>query len=334
MNSADLLGKHITFFFRDYLLCQRGASPHTVHSYRDTVKLLLRFVARRTGRSICDLVLDDFDADAVLAFLDHLESERHCGAGTRNLRLAAVRSFFRIVAANEPAAFERCQRILAIPKKRTLNKPIDYLERDEIEAILAAIERSSYAGRRDYALIAVVYNCGSRIQETLNLNACDVSLARPAHVRFLGKGKKERVCPLWAETVTVLREFLAERGLGPTSNAAIFVSARGRRLSRSGAAYILAKHVGGAVERVPSLGSKRIHPHSIRHTTAMHMLRSGVDRNAIADFLGHAHSSTTERYAHADIEMKRKALEACAPIPETATPRWRTPELMEFLEHL
>lgn len=335
MSSPDLLGPQITFFFRDYLLGQRGASVHTVHSYRDAMKLLLRFAAERAGKTVADLVLADLDAAAVLAFLDHLEKERGVSPATRNQRLTAVRTFFRIVAANVPTAFEQCQRILVIPLKRTRQKLVDYLERDEMEAVLAVIDRTSLIGRRDYALLALMYNCGSRIQETLDLNARDVSLPRPAYVRFFGKGRKERVCPLWPETVAVLRAFMDERGLEPMSADPIFVNNRGQRLARDGAALRLAKHAAAAAEQVPTAAGKRIHPHSIRHTTAMHLLRSGVDRNAIGDLLGHSpNSRSTERYAHADLEMKRKAIESCAPPPESDQPRWKQPAVLEFLESL
>lgn len=335
MSSTDLLGPQITFFFRDYLVGQRGASAHTVHSYRDAMKLLLRFAAERAGKAVADIVLEDLDAAAVLAFLAHLEKEREVSPATRNQRLTAIRTFFRIVAANVPTVFEQCQRILLIPMKRTRQKPVDYLERDEMEAILAVIDRTALIGRRDYALLALMYNCGSRIQETLNLNARDVSLTPPAHVRFFGKGRKERVCPLWPETATVLRTFMEDRGLEPMSASPIFVNNRGQRLARDGAALRLAKYAAAAAERVPSTAGKHIHPHSIRHTTAMHLLRSGVDRNAIGDILGHApNSRSTELYAHADLEMKRKAIESCAPPPESEQPRWKQPEVLDFLESL
>ncbi len=334
MSSPELLGPQITFFFRDYLLGQRGASVHTVHSYRDAMKLLLRFAAQRTGKTVTHLSLEDLDAPMILAFLKHLEVERCSSPSTRNQRLGAIRTFFRIVATNAPTAFEQCQRILAIPMKRACQKPVDYLEREEMEAILVVIDRASLIGRRDYALFALMYNCGSRIQETLNLNVRDISLTWPAYIRFFGKGRKERICPLWNETVTVLRDFIEERGLDPTSAVPIFVNNRGQRLSRDGAALRLSKYANKAVLRVPSVAGKRIHPHSIRHTTAMHMLRSGVDRNAIANLLGHARSSTTDRYAHADLEMKRKAIESCAPPPETRQSKWRNPEVLDFLESL
>lgn len=334
MSSPDLLGPQVTFFFRDYLLNQRGASTHTVHSYRDTLKLLFRFAAEHLEKPVAALALEELDASLLLAFLEHLETKRGSSTATRNQRLGAIRTFFRLVASNVPTALEQCKRILAIPAKRTREKPVDFLEREEIEAILVVVNRSSTRGRRDYALLSLMYNCGSRIQETLDLSPRNICLTPPAHVRFFGKGRKERTCPLWSETVKVLRDFIAERGLEATSTSPIFINNRGQSLSRDGAANLLSKYVAKAVERVPSVAGKRIHPHSLRHTTAMHMLRSGVDRNAIGDFLGHAHASTTDRYIHTDLAMKRKAIESCAQPPSTTPPRWSNPDVLDFLESL
>lgn len=335
MHSPETVGRQLTFFFHTYLLGQRGVSPHTVHSYRDTLKLLLRFVERRAQKNVADLTLEEFDAPTVLAFLEHLEAERKCTIATRNVRLAAIRTFFRIVAANVPTAFEQCQRVIAIPMKRAPRRPIDYLERDELEAVLAVIDRSRRSGLRDYALCALIYNCGNRIQETLDINACDLHLDRPFHVRLRGKGNKERVSPLWPETAAVLRDLLAQRGIDPTSAAPVFVNQRGERLGRDGAAYLLRKHVCAAKALTPSLGRKRIHPHSLRHTTAVHMRRAGDDCRVIAALLGHAHPTTTESfYGQIDLEEKRKAIESNPPPVRRPCARWRRPELLEMLMSL
>lgn len=334
MHSNEILGRQITFFFRDYLLLQRGASVHTIHSYRDTLRLLLVFIAERAGKAVSDLSLDDLDAPSILGFLEHIEHERGVSAATRNIRLAAIRTFFRIVAANVPSAFEQCQQVLAIPAKRATRKPIDYLERDEVDALLGAIDRTTPLGRRDYALFAFMYNSGARIQEALDLDAIDLQLRRPFHVRLLGKGRKERICPLWPETAQILRDLLEERGIAENAAEAVFVNRWGNRLTRKGAAYLLKKHVSAAGERLHTLTVKRVHPHSLRHTTAMHMLRAGNDRNVVADFLGHAQVTTTDQYCHIDLEMKRKAIEACAPPTKRSRSRWRQPDVLEFLEGL
>jgi|WetSurMetagenome_2_1015567.scaffolds.fasta_scaffold154538_2 integrase/recombinase XerD len=336
MHSTETLGRQISYFFHDYLLRQRGASPHTVHSYRDTLKLLLGFAARRAKKGVAGLALEELDAATVLAFLEHLEAERRCSVATRNVRLAAIRTFFRILAANVPTSFEQCQRVLAIPaKKRPSTQPIDYLERDEMEAVLAVIDRSRRGGLRDYALLALLYNCGNRIQETLDLNACDLHLERPYHVRLRGKGNKERISPLWPETAAVIRELLAQRGVHATSAIPVFVNQRGERLSRDGADYVLQKHVRAASARTPTLASKRVHPHSLRHTAAVHLRRAGNDYAAIAALLGHTYPTTTESiYGHIDLEEKRKAIEANPPPVRRSQARWRRPEVMEILAGL
>lgn len=335
MNSPETLGSQITFFFNDYLLRQRGASPHTIHSYRDTLKLLLVFAADHLGKKVAALTLQDLDVPTVLAFLDHLEAHRKCSIATRNVRLAAIRTFFHIVAANEPTAFDECQRIIAIPMKLAPRRPVDYLERDELEALLAVIDRSKRGGLRDYALFALVYNCGNRIQETLDLNACDVHLSPPYFVRLHGKGNKDRVSPMWPQTAAALRDLLAQRGIDPASSAPIFLNQRGQRLGRDGAAYLLRKHVHAARTRAATLGRKRLHPHVLRHTTAVHMRRAGDECNAIAALLGHAQITTTERfYGHIDVEEKRKAIEANPPPVRRTRARWRRPEALEVLATL
>ncbi len=335
MHSPETLGSQITFFFNDYLLRQRGASPHTIHSYRDALKLLLVFTAGRSRKKVADLTIENLDAPTVLAFLEHLEAERKCSVATRNVRLSAVRTFFHIVAANDPTAFEQCQRILAIPTKLAPHKPVDYLERDELEAVLAAIDRNKRGGLRDYALLSLIYNCGNRIQETLDLNACALHLERPYFVRLHGKGNKDRVSPMWPETAAVLRELLAQRGVDPASNAPVFLNYRGERLGRDGAAHILGKYVGAARARAATLERKRVHPHTLRHTTAVHMRRAGDDYNAIAALLGHAQITTTDRfYGHVDVEDKRKAIEANPPPVRRTRARWRRPEVLEILAKL
>jgi integrase/recombinase XerD len=335
VRAPDDLGRQITVFFNDYLIGQRGASRHTIHSYRDTFKLLLGFAARRSRKTVAKLAIEDLDAPTVLAFLEHLEKDRKSSVATRNVRLAAIRTFFRIVAAHVPTAFEQCQRVLAIPMKRKLQRPVDYLERNEIDALLAVIDRSTTAGLRDYALVALLYNCGNRIQETLDLDARHLHLDKPYYVRLLGKGKKERVSPLWPETADVLRELLGRRGVDLQSAVPLFVNQRGERLGRDGAAYILAKHVRAAQRRVTSLSRKRVHPHSLRHTTAVHMRRAGDDLNAIAAVLGHSQITTTDRfYGHVDLEEKRKAIEANPPPAKRARGRWRRPEVLHFLASL
>jgi site-specific recombinase XerD len=214
-------------YFMDHLPRLRGLSPNTVLSYRDSLVLLLRFLARERKREACDLDLDDIDPDQVLAFLNHLEQDRHNGVPTRNVRLAAIHAFFRYVGARHPDQLERAQRILAVPFKRGQQRAVEYLEQDEIEAILSRIERASQAGRRDYVLLATMFNTGARVQEMINLRVCDLQLTHPYQLQLLGKGRKERFCPLWSQTAQVLREFCEERGLDLRSETRVFLNQRG-----------------------------------------------------------------------------------------------------------
>jgi integrase/recombinase XerD len=322
-------------YFIDHLPRLRGLSPNTVLSYRDSLVLLLRFLARERKREACDLDLEDIDPDQVLAFLNHLEQDRHNGVPTRNVRLAAIHAFFRYVGARHPDQLERAQRILAVPFKRGQQRAVEYLEQDEIEAILSRIERSSQAGRRDYVLLATMFNTGARVQEMINLRACDLQLTHPYQLRLLGKGRKERFCPLWSQTAQVLREFCEERGLDLRSETRVFLNQRGGPLTRFGVRYILAKWLDRARPEVATLAQKRLHPHSIRHSTAVALLKSGVDLSTISQWLGHSCPSTTNRYATIDLEMKRQAIDKVKPIPGSGKAPWRKDQtVLEWLENL
>jgi integrase/recombinase XerD len=326
MSTNKELGDHLHAFFYDYLVAQRGVSQHTVLSYRDGLKLFLRFAATNLGKATSDLTLDDLGADLVLAFLDYLENQRHNTTSTRNVRLAALHMFYRYVSSRNPMTIALCQRVLGIPLKHTTNLSVDYLERDELNAVLEAIDRTTTNGRRYYALLCFTYQTGARVSEVVNLRAHDLQLDPPPHVRLWGKGRKERVIPLWTQTAALLRAFLEERNVDPRSSTPVFVNMRGRSLTRWGVRYILTKHVKAAATAGSTIRNKRVHPHTVRHTTAVHMLQSGADPNAIRDVLGHSSSATTWRYARINMEMKRKTIESCAPQasrPKTPVPAWR-----------
>lgn len=313
MKTDMRLGAHVRSFFHDYLSVQRAVSPNTIQSYRDALRLFLAYAAELLDKPVLDLNVDELTSDVVLGFLDHLERARGNSASTRNARLAALHVFFRHVASRDPLCFAMCQRIVAIPAKRTAKPAVEYLERDELDAVLQHIDRHTPAGRRDYALISVMYQTGARVQEVLDLRAVDLHLDRPAQVRLWGKGRKERFVPLWPQTATVLRELLEERRVDPRCAEPVFVNARGRPLTRWGARYILNKHSKAAASAGSTISRKRVHPHILRHTSAVHMLQAGVDPNTIRDMLGHANAETTWRYARINMEMKRKAIEASAP---------------------
>jgi site-specific recombinase XerD len=331
----NLLARCLRDYFADHLPRLRGMSRHTVQSCRDSIVLLLRFLASRDKREVCDLDLEDILPDRVLAFLAYLEKERNNSVTTRNVRLAAIHAFFRYVGAHHPEQLERAQRFLGIPFKRADQRVIEYLDRGEIEAILNRMDRSTIDGRRDYALLATMFNTGARVQEVIDIRAHDLQLARPYQVRLFGKGRKERYCPLWPQTARVLASFCEERQIDLRSDATVFLNHRGVTLTRFGVRYILAKHVDRARADVATLGRKRLHPHSMRHSTAVALLKSGVDLTTISQWLGHASPTTTNRYATIDLDMKREAINRVKPVAGSNKVTRRTSKtVLEWLESL
>jgi len=322
--APNALARAVHGFFGPYLMEQRGLSRHTVLSYRDTLALLLRFIAQTRRTDPATLDLDALTADIVLAFLDHLESDRHNKTSSRNVRLAAIHAFARYVSIQFPERLQQVQQIVGIPFKRAGTRPIEYFEYDEIRAILDSADRATPSGRRDYALLALMFNSGARVQEIVDIGACDLQLQSPPQIKLVGKGRKTRICPLWPQTAKVLKAFVAERALDSRSNAAVFCNQRGERLTRFGIRYLLGKYCRIASGKSPSLTRKRLHPHSVRHSTAVFLLKSGVDLPSISHWMGHASVTTTGRYAKVDLEMKRKALARAATIGDTIAPtKWR-----------
>jgi len=313
MTATKHLLQYVQEFFQDYLAAQRGLSANTVMAYRDALKLLLSFVCQRLSKPATKLELQSLQADIVLAFLDDLEKSRHNGTITRNHRLAALRTFFRYLAAEDPLHAGQYQRIVAIPLKRQPQSELVYLDVSEFKAVLDAIDRNRAAGRRDFALLSFLYNTGARVQEVCDLRVKDVRLAAPPLATLTGKGNKTRFVPLWSETATLLLAHIRERAINDQPDAWFFVNARGNQLSRFGVRHILRTRVEAAIARCPSLRGKPISPHTIRHTTAMHLLQSGVDLAVIKSWLGHVNFATTQEYVEIDLEMKRKALSTCQP---------------------
>ena len=312
MNAHALLGRHVQTFFDEYLTAQRNVSPNTVLAYRDTLKLFFAFAATKLQKPVVELSMSDLSVDVVLSFLTHLEGERKNSISTRNARLATLRVFYGHVAARAPDELEVCQRVQRIPAKRAPKPEVNYLEPDEMNALLSGIGRASVEGRRDYALVAFAYQTGARVQEIVSLKARDLQLEPPAQVRIWGKGRKERILPLWPKTALLLRRLLQERNVDPRAAAPVFVNIRGQSLTRWGVRHILRKYTAVAARTCPTLADKSVHPHVLRHTTAMHMLQSGSDPSAIRDVLGHASAETTWKYARINLDTKRKAIEACA----------------------
>jgi site-specific recombinase XerD len=332
----NALARTLRTFFGDHLPRVRGVSPHTILSYRDAVTLLLRFLAARRGRNVVDLDLADLEPEAILAFLDHLQAERGNGPSTRNARLAAVHAFARHAATSQPEHLDRCQRLLAIPFKRARPRVVEYLEIEEMRALLDAPDGQTAAGRRDHALLLAMFNTGARVQEILDVRPCDLQLTRPLQVRLRGKGRKERFCPLWPQTAEALALLIRESRLDPDATHPLFRSRGGQPLTRFGARYLLRKYVARVQATVPTLTAKRVHPHTLRHTTAVHLLQAGVDLVTISHWLGHASVETTNRYAAVDLEMKRAAIAKAHPngLGDTVAAWRRDATIMDWLEAL
>ena len=311
MSSHVNLAPLLQAFFTDRLMRQQRASPHTIGSYRDTFRLLFEFTQRRLKKPPSRLHLEDLNAPLIGAFLDELQRNRGNSPRTRNVRLAAVRSFFRYVALQEPGRGALIQRVLAMPSQRCDRKTIAFLTASEIDALLAAPDRGTWSGRRDRTLLLLMVQTGLRVSEVTGLRCEDIVLGSGAHVRCRGKGRKERCTPLRRDTVDALRRWLHEHHAAP--DKPLFPNARGRPLSRDGVAYLLTKHAAAAQHRCPTLARKRISPHVLRHSTAMELLQHGVDRSVIALWLGHESAETTQMYLHASLELKEKALARTAP---------------------
>ena len=318
-------------FFLRRLVAERGVSAHTLASYRDTFELFLGYLERRTGCSPSALTLEDLDAPRVLAFLDHLETERGNSPRTRNLRLTAIRSFMRYVSVRQPSSLPIAQRVLAIPTKRFDRPALVYLLREEIQALLGAPDRSTWCGQRDAVLFAVLYNTGARVSEITGLRVSNVLLDRTS-LQLHGKGRKERVVPLWKATAGQLRAWLPRIDRSP--DAPVFPNRAGKRLSRHGVDHRLRVALAHATQRCPALATKRISPHTLRHTAAMHLLQAGVDITVIALWLGHESTETTHLYIEADLEMKEAALQRIE-TPARAPVRFQARDrLLAFLEAL
>lgn len=331
MMNAITLPALIQRFFTDRLYTQLEASRHTVAGYRDTFRLLLRYAGAQLGKPPVKLTVEDIDADLVADFLDHTETARGNSARSRNTRLAAIRSFYRFVAMTDPTWLLHCQRILAMPNKRYVKRTVTFLDTDEIAALLAAPDRSTWAGRRDHALLLLAVQTGLRASELVGLTRGDVVLGIGAHIRCLGKGRKERATPLRRDTAKLLATWIgADKGEGKP----LFPSIRGERLSRDALEHLVRKHCLTAARTCPSIGAKRVTPHTLRHSNAMDLLHHGVDPAVIALWLGHENVETTQIYIHADMRMKEKALARVA-APATPPGRFRPDDqLLAFLEGL
>lgn len=332
MKSSLSLAPLLERFFTDRLLHQRQASPHTISSYRDTFRQFLKFTAQHLHTTPSQLPFTDIDAPVILAFLDHLEQQHGITARSRNLRLTALRSFFRFAAFEVPTHAAQIHRVLAIPNKRFTRTVVPFLTRTEVEALLAAPDQQTWAGRRDYAFMLLAVQTGLRLSEMTGLTRQDLSLGVGAHVRVIGKGRKERCTPLTKATRVTLQTWVREPPRGDSQ--VLFPNAHGKRLSVHGVQYLLNKHRVKAARRCPSLHHKRVTVHRLRHTMAMDLLQAGVDRSVIALWLGHERLETTQMYLEATLAIKEQAL-AKTSSPHGTARRYKPEDrLLAFLNGL
>jgi integrase/recombinase XerD len=331
MNNLTLLGPWVRRFLLEHLIAERNLARNTQVSYRDALTLLIPFVAGRLHQSVDRLTLVEISADLVRLLLADLEQSRQCGIATRNQRLAAIHAFARFVGEHSPEHIAWCGQIRSIPFKKASKALIPYLEKSEIDALLSAPARHTAQGRRDHGLLLFLYNSGARAQEAAQLLISELDLAG-CSVKIRGKGRKERQCPLWPSTIEELKALIANRS--PT--ACVFLNRCGYPITRFGIHALVERYVRKVQVQMPSLAAKRVSPHSIRHTTATHLLRAGVDINTIRAWLGHVSLDTTNIYAEIDLEMKAKALAKCEVTDANQSPRhWRDdPALMTFLRTL
>ena len=335
MNKKDLeitLSTLIQHFFCRRLITQRNASSKTIASYRDTFRLLFLYAQEKMKKMPADLQFEDLNADFVLKFLDYLEQGRNNSERTRNLRLAAIRSFIRYVSYRLPDSLSTIQEVLAIPLKRFDRPSLEFLRREEVEAIIEAPDKTTFSGHRDFVMFMTLYNTGARVSEIISLLVSDICLESKASVLIHGKGRKQRAVPLWSSTKRHLKRWLLE--LKSDSHEPLFPSRGGQPLSRSGVEYRLRLAIKKATERFPSLEKRKVSPHTFRHTTAMHLLQSGVDITVIALWLGHESPITTHLYVEADLTMKEKALRKLQD-PSLKSLRYQASDsILSFLESL
>ena len=339
MKETDKIAPFVTRFFQDYLIAERNLTQNTILSYRDALKLFFLFMKSQTRKSSTNLPIQDISPIRIRQFLDFLEQERGNSIRSRNQRLAALRSFFEFVARTEPRHADICRQIACLPAKRTNQGLVEYLEMDEIAEIFNQVDLREAQGLRDYALLLFLYNAGARVDEASQLRLSWLTLTKPFRVSILGKGRKWRVCPLWTATGEALRAYLAGRETRSNEDH-VFLNRFGSSLSRHGILDIVKKYAKRGSTKMPRLAKKKITPHTIRHTTAMHMLQAGIDLNSIRNWLGHASMQTTHHYAQINLEMKTKAMEKCevsflASAQHSTLPSWKAnKDILSWLQAL
>ena len=331
MSDRRLIGPWIRRFLLEHLVAERNVARNTQASYRDTLTLLLPFLRAATKTPIDRLTIDDLSPVLLRQFLEHLEHTRGCRPATRNQRLGAIHSLAKFIGMHSPEHVVWCTEIRAVPFKKAAKPAVAYLDKPEIDAVLRTPHRRTAQGTRDHALLLFLYNSGARVDEAARITGADLTLGSSPAVRLVGKGNKSRSCPLWPITADALQRLVLDR----PPQARVFLNRRGQPLTRFGIYQLVRRTVTQARQRIPSLSTKRVSPHTLRHTCAVHLLRAGVDINTIRAWLGHVSLDTTHIYAEIDLEMKAKALAQCDLPDESAVKRWRTaPSLMAFLKAL
>jgi len=330
------LGQIVVAFFRNHLANQKGLSENTIATYSHCIKLFLNFCCQQLKQSIDHLSFENINDKMVLDFLDHLENQRQNIPRTRNARLATIRAFFRFLATQEPTMIDICQRICSIKQKKTPHKIVESLDDQELKVFFEGIDPNTKGGARDYALIHMLYNTGARVQELVDLNISAIRLDSVAQVKLTGKGSKERLVPLWPDTVEAIKNYLDHRKNENIQHPKLFLNGSNNSITRFGIRHLIKKYKKQFEKRCPSLKNKSVSPHTFRHTTARHLLRSGVDIFGVKEWLGHAHVNTANHYVELDIDMKRKALEASKPYKKYkhSKPNWTKPDVMKFLEKI
>ncbi len=337
MSNLHPVAEYMQSFFYQYLSSLRGLSLNSILAYRDSIKLLLCFSSDFLKKAVDQLNIEDLDDKVILAFLDDLENKRKNCIRTRNARLAAICTFFKFIGREKPELLNQCRKIRSIPQKRTEHKTVEYLESNEMKAVLNSVDINSRTGVRDNALLLFLYNTGARVQEVVDIRLNDLRLENPGQVKLLGKGKKQRACPLWPDTIDAINDYLKYRQPEDPNEEHLFLNANGESITRFGIRYITKKYAEKAAVNCSSLNNKVIGPHTFRHSTAMHLIQAGNDINMVKLWLGHADINTTHMYVEINMEMKRKILNTCQPPcnkKKNKVKKWLKPDVLKWLNEL
>ncbi len=335
MKQKQYISYYIRLFIIQFLSSEKGVSKNTVLAYRDALKLILKYCAEQLKMKIDKLPCDQIDDEIVRKFLNYLEQQRGCSPSTRNARLAALKTFFYYLGREVPECLDNSRKIDAIPQKKTPHKTADYLDTNELKAIIDSIDTASRNGIRDKALLLLMYNTGARVQEVVDIKLNDLRLDAASQVKLTGKGKRERACPLWEDTVKAINAYISERKSKKDTESHLFLNDRGDSITRFGIRYIIKKYTDKAIKEQPSLKQKKVSPHTLRHTTAMHLLQAGNELNMVRLWLGHANLNTTHMYVEINMKMKKDILSKAQP-PELKyeKKKWQKTEILAWLDEL